>query len=96
MQSEIAQLNKIGTWDVILWSEAEETSHVLPSTWTLHCKQYPNGSFQSHKDCFCVQGDKQVEGLDYGETYAPVVAWSTVRLLLVLSVVLGLETLQVD
>ena len=34
--------------------------------------------------------------MDVFETYTPVVSWITVRLLLVLSIVLGLETQQVD
>jgi Reverse transcriptase (RNA-dependent DNA polymerase) len=41
-------------------------------------------------------GDKQIEGVDFFDTYAPVVAWSTVRLLIVFSVTLGLVTKQVD
>ncbi len=41
-------------------------------------------------------GDQQVEGVNFFETYAPMVAWSTVRLLMVLSVVLGLQSVQVD
>jgi hypothetical protein len=44
----------------------------------------------------CVRGDQQVEGVDFFDTYAPVVAWSTTRLLLILFVVLGLATKQVD
>jgi len=40
--------------------------------------------------------DQQVKGVDFFETYAPVVAWSTVHLLMVLSVVLGLWSVQVD
>ena len=44
----------------------------------------------------CVRGDQQVEGIDFFETYAPVVAWSTVRLLLVLMVTLPLASKQVD
>jgi hypothetical protein len=45
---------------------------------------------------WCVRGDRQLEGIDFFETYAPVVAWSTVRLLLILTVKLGLATKQVD
>ena len=41
-------------------------------------------------------GNRQVEGIDFFETYAPVVSWSTVRLLLSLSLIFGLETRQVD
>ena len=38
----------------------------------------------------------QIEGVDYFEIYAPLVQWSTVQALLVMSLVLGLETLQID
>lgn len=38
----------------------------------------------------------QEHGWDYWEIYAPVVAWSTVRLILVLSALLNLTTRQVD
>ena len=44
----------------------------------------------------CVRGDQQVKGLDVFDTFAPVVQWSVVRLVLTLSIALGLETIQVD
>jgi len=37
-----------------------------------------------------------VEGIDIFDTFAPVLNWTTVRLMLILSVILGLETKQVD
>jgi hypothetical protein len=43
-----------------------------------------------------VRGDFQVEGEDYDEKYAPVVPWSTVRLLLSITASQGLATRQVD
>jgi len=37
-----------------------------------------------------------VEGVNFFETFAPIVNWTTVRLMLILSLVLGLSTKQVD
>ena len=45
---------------------------------------------------FCVRGDKQEAGVDYFETYAPVVSWTTIRMMLTLSIVMNLKTRQVD
>jgi hypothetical protein len=56
----------------------------------------PDGCVHKCKAQFCVRGDLQQEGIDFFETYAPVVQWSTVRALLVLSEFLGLETQQID
>lgn len=38
----------------------------------------------------------QVEGVDFFDTFAPVVNWNTVRLMLIMSLILGLATKQVD
>ena len=38
----------------------------------------------------------QLEGIDLFETYAAVVKWSTVRLMLILEVLLGLKSKQGD
>ena len=45
---------------------------------------------------FCARGFEQVEGVDYFETFSPVVMWMTVRLLLVMSILLNLNTTQID
>jgi hypothetical protein len=70
--------------------------NVVPSTWAFNCKRYPDGSVRKLKAWFYVRGDKQVEGVDYFNTYAPVVTWTIVRILLILSSILGLATTQVD
>ena len=43
-----------------------------------------------------MRGDQKIDGVDVFETFAPVVAWITVRILLVLSMLLNLKTQQVD
>jgi hypothetical protein len=70
--------------------------NVLPSTWAFKCKRFPDGRVRKLKARFCVRGDRQVEGVDFFDTFAPVVNWTTVRLMLILSAILGLSTHQVD
>ncbi len=38
----------------------------------------------------------QLEGVDFFETYAPVVQWTTIRLMFILEVILGLKSNQGD
>ena len=43
---------------------------------------------------FCARGDCQQEGIDYFETWAPVVQWSTVRIVMILAATLKLISVQ--
>jgi hypothetical protein len=63
---------------------------VLNSTWNFKIKRLPDGTQYQHKPRFCVLGDLQISGVDFFETYAPVVQ--------LLSTVLteGWKTRQVD
>ncbi len=85
--------NKKDAWDTV---DRQPWMNVLPSTWAFKCKRYPDGSVRKLKARFCVRGDRQIEGVDYFDTFAPVINWTTVRLMLILSVILGLDTKQVD
>ena len=80
-------------WEVV---DREQWMNVLPSTWAFKCKRYPDGLIKKLKARFCVRGDRQRAGVDYFETFAPVVSWTTVRLMLILSLILNLSTRQVD
>ncbi|CAJ1961247.1 unnamed protein product [Cylindrotheca closterium] len=92
-EDEIEALKKKESWDVV---DRTEGMNVLPSTWAFKCKRYPDGSVRKLKARFCVRGDRQIQDVDFHETWAPVVNWNTVRLMLILSQVLGLSTKQVD
>ena len=63
--------------------------NILPSIWALRIKQFPDARVRKFKVCFCDSGDQQVEVEDYLEKYAPVVSLLTVRMLLVMSLILG-------
>jgi hypothetical protein len=97
MDKEISTLNSLGTWTVVRRADVlAQGRRVLKSTWAFRKKRLPNGEISKYKARFCVRGDMQVEGEDFFESYAPVVQWSSVRLMLIMSIVHGLHTRQVD
>jgi hypothetical protein len=66
------------------------------STWAFKCKRYPDGLIKKFKACFCARGDQQIIGFDFFKTYAPVVQWTTIRLMFILEILLGLKSKQGD
>ena len=96
MRKEIQELEEHGTWEVVQRDQLPEGANVLPSTWALKIKRYPDGRVNKMKARFCARGDKQVEGVDYFEKFAPVVSWTAVRMLMVMSLDLGWYTKQID
>ena len=71
MELEISTLEALGAWEVLKY-DSEMTPNVIQSTWAFKCKSFPNGLNKKFKDWFCAQGDMQLEGVDFFETYAPV------------------------
>ena len=93
-QVEIDTLERqMKAWDVV---PRTDDMNVLGSTWAFKCKRFPDGSVRKFKGRFCVRGDQQIEGVDFTETYSPVVQWSTIRVMEVLSLILDLKTAQAD
>ena len=52
-REEIFSLEKKGSWVVVKRSSAK--SNILPSTWALKRKEYPNGWIRKYKARFCVR-----------------------------------------
>ena len=97
MEDEIDLLVDMDSWDVVPRAKAiSEGKKVVDSVWSFKRKRYPDGVVKKLKARFCIHGGQQEEGIDYTETFSPVVGWSTVRILLILSIMLELETKQVD
>ena len=96
MVKEVTELEEHKTWTAVPKRSLPTGVKVLPSTWAFRIKRFPDGRHRKFKARFCVRGDRQVEGVDYTEKYSPVVSWSTVRMLLCLSISQNLQTRQVD
>jgi len=82
MKLEIATLEAINAWDCL-------DHHVIASTWAFKCKRYPDGLIKKFKARFCARGDLQIKGIDFFEAYAPIVQWTTIRLMFILEILLG-------
>ena len=62
--------DKINAWDVVIRTN---DIHILPSTWGFRRNLYPDGLIRKIKARFCVRGERQIEGIDYFDTFDPVV-----------------------
>ncbi len=87
----VTLVQEFDCWDYV---PQTPTMKVLPSTWAFKIKRYPNGHVKTFKAWFCAHGDRQTEGVDYFETWAPVVHWSTGRIVMILATMLNLISIQ--
>jgi hypothetical protein len=71
-------------------------ARLLSSIWSYWGKRSPVGTILKHKSRLCVDGSQQLHSPDFWETYAPVISWSTVCLILLLTSLLNLKSHQVD
>ena len=90
---ELDTLIKMETFDIA--NKAPWVKVVSP-VWAFKRKRYPNGSICKLKARFCARRFEQREGIDYFETFAPAVQWLTVQLIHIMTILMNLETKQID
>ena len=91
-KKEIGGLVGMQTWEEVLESEA--TGRILPMVWVFTRKRDPDGNIIKFKARICANGALQEATKE--DTFAPVVAWSTVRMFLTLAMILGWYTCSID
>jgi hypothetical protein len=79
-----------------LWSTLLAGIKAHPAVWAFKWKQLPDWTFIKCKAWLNVHGGWQQESINFWETYAPVVHWSTVQLVLTLSLLNNFKTQEVD
>lgn len=93
IKSEIANLIRNETFKIV---ERPEKQRVIGSRTVLTNKYKADGSLEKRKARVVARGFAQRPGVDFNETFAPVARLETIRLLLALSVKMGMEIEQVD
>ena len=93
MELDIDTVVSIGSW---LKVERKSSMNAIKITWVFKFKSFPNGVMRKLKARFCVRGYMQIEDIDFVDTFVPVIQWTNVRTLLIISLQLTLATAQVD
>ena len=96
IDSELKSLAKNGTWAL---GPRQQTQNVLTPKWVFKRKDIIDADgIQSvkYKARLVCRGCQQVHGVDYHETYAPVVKFATLQMLLALVAHFDLELHQMD
>ena len=93
VKEEMDDLEKTETWDIIL---REPRMNVVRNKWVFRIKRKADGSVDRYKARLVAKGFSQKQGIDYNETFSPVVRYDTVRILLSLVPAMDLHVTQFD
>ena len=96
MIKEIQEHESRGHWELVKRSALPKGSKTILSVWAFKRKRLPDGTILKHKARLNAHGGMQRWGVDYYETYAPVVNWISVRILMAISLIHNLDTKSID
>ena len=97
MEKEVNDQIENGNFTIIPRSKVPKGFRIFPGVWTLVGKRdILTHKIKKYKARLTFDGSRMREGEDYDKTYAPVVSWMSIRLLLTFVVAFGWHTQQVD
>jgi hypothetical protein len=96
MESEMSALLQHGVREQVPAEQVPKGQKILPTRWVYTVKYTPTGELDRHKARLVVQGFRQIDGIDVGETFAPTSHRTSLRMLLATVAQEDLELRQLD
>ncbi|KAF5811547.1 putative RNA-directed DNA polymerase [Helianthus annuus] len=93
MNDELHALHRNDTWEIV---DKPKNRSTVGCKWIYKIKYKSNGEIERYKARLVAKGFSQKEGVDYEETFSPVVKLVTVRCVLPLAVQNGWKLFQLD
>jgi hypothetical protein len=93
MHEKLVNFERNQVWTLL---EPPRDVNVIGTKWGFKNKQGEDGEIMRNKACLVAQGFSQVEGLDFGETFAPVAHLEAIRILLALVASKGFKLYEMD
>jgi hypothetical protein len=93
MVEEYGSIVRNDVWEVVLRSVGKS---IVTSRWLYKTKYAAICSIEKHKARFVARGFPQIEGVDYDETFAPVVRYTSIRSIIAIALEMGWSIHQMD
>ena len=77
MHEERHNFKRNQVWTLV--KKPDNNHNIIGTKWMFRNKQYEDGQVVCNKAHLVTQGYTQVEGMDYGEIYAPVARLESIR-----------------
>ncbi|GKV27237.1 hypothetical protein SLEP1_g36430 [Rubroshorea leprosula] len=94
MQEELVALQKNATWTLV--PLPSPSINVVGSRWVFKTKLHSDGSLDRFKARLVAKGFSQIPGVDFDETFSPVLKPTTLRLVIALATTLKWPLRQLD
>jgi hypothetical protein len=93
MDEEMDAQLKCNTWELVPLPAGK---NLIDCRWVYKTKLKADGSLDRHKSRLCAKGYTQIHGVDFEETFAPVVKFPSMRVLLSIAASRDMELHQMD
>jgi hypothetical protein len=91
--TEMGSMQSNGVWELV---DLPEGRRAIESKWVFDLKRNEKGEVIRHKARLVAKGFRQAAGVNYFETFASVVKFTSVRVTLTLAAVYDYEIIQID
>ena len=93
MTDEVNSLKENKTWELVRLPDGRKA---IQCKWVFKTKYLPNGHIDKFKARLVAKGYTQKVGIDYGETFSPVVKFETIRIVMAITAADDLKIIQFD